>query len=762
MVNYIQGILPYLSYFDNNAKPLIGGEVAFYDNNTRQPKSVFTDASGLVPYPNPLPFLDGAQLPPLYGEDDVPYYIVAYDRNGVQIWDIENYVFANGGGSTPITINDISDNLIINGQFRFYDVAYQTPAPQTLTLLAPDSFYYITDQKGGSYTDSVGFGRFNTDETGPNASPVNYFEYICTQQATDGTQNDLKYRINDVRTLSGVSATFQFWVKSLTGNPEELTILVARNAGPGSTDIPNYSAGGVVVTTTGGWVSVPINLTPVSVSVEGTNEDYIEVIIRLPIKRTCHIQITDCYLKQGPLADTYPFMTYAQTNAQLRALDFPVPAATNPGDVYTNYVTTYNDPGDIILAPAVPIGSVTMAMKSVPPLGWLLCNGQAIGKQGLFGRLFTNTLGSGSADTGIGYSQTSISGFTCVTQSTNQIKITADIPGSATEANSGTSTFTVTNTTPGATGVRQVVTVTFGAASTITTGQYFNLYTPTYRYVIYYVKDGVYTPAPNIASAFLIRVDVATGQTDAQVRDATLAVLNLLPPNGIATAENYTASVATNTVTAECTRTGATLDFSNHSPFNIQRVTPGDVGVYYKITIQTVSSGSLNPTSTDTSYFIVYLPSNKSICFWCVKNGVGTQPTAAATYYIPFFVGLNDSADTVAGVIQTLLNYPLFQVPDMQGVFPRGVAGSVGFFQTDPGIRSLSVGGSTSGAGTFEVNDIVSHQHKAPNNQSFHTTGSGSPNAGTIDNGDTTVTAFTGSLETRPNNFSIYFIIKGY
>lgn len=108
-----------------------------------------------------------------------------------------------------------------------------------------------------------------------------------------------------------------------------------------------------------------------------------------------------------------------------------------------------------------------------------------------------------------------------------------------------------------------------------------------------------------------------------------------------------------------------------------------------------------------------------------------------------------------------------FSLPDLRGMFLRGVTGDVAI---DPEVNnrySKIQGGNASGVGSFEKDAFERHQHKR-NDQSMNEillrvggNGAGLPDGGSSQFRPHESTDFAGeSTETRPKNAFVYYIIK--
>lgn len=126
--------------------------------------------------------------------------------------------------------------------------------------------------------------------------------------------------------------------------------------------------------------------------------------------------------------------------------------------------------------------------------------------------------------------------------------------------------------------VPQITSISTGAASTITAGQYFfiNSSANAREYYIWFKKDGAGTdPAPGGASAALL-VNITTGQTSAQVAAAITAVFNNAPIDDFTAVQQPTPNTNVVRVTNNSSGTSnAAVNFNVGAPFTVTTIQSG-------------------------------------------------------------------------------------------------------------------------------------------------------------------------------------------
>ena len=528
-------VLPYTTLTDSAGLPLTGGSVGFQDNLSRNPKNVYQDAELTTPYPNPLPLVNKGQVPPLYFEDDGnAYFVTAYDLNDNIIWTVPDFQ-PGVGGTSPTTQSDALANLIINGQFRFFESGIFSTLPHgTPLLVAPDNFYFFADGTGG--TENISFQRFTLDNTDALSTPIYYLQYECTAAGSGETKKRVYYKIKDVRSLSNLPVTFSISAANFLGGDVSLGVTFIQYFGSGGGASPTVETPIGPFPITAEFDTNFVEFTPPSMlgkSIDG-GDDYIAIAIDLPRNTTSQIGMTDWYLKQGAnVVGFYPFQTYDQTLSQISGSDIPVPTLDQTYEVPT-YIPTagYNSGGAFEMAANPPTGSVMMWPTARTPYlpSWVLCNGQQLPKSGLSKRLFDV----------LGYDYTAsatVDSFTssAITSPVIGVTVTNTLTGAShSSPSAGTSPFTLTVITPGGSGVSEVVRIQTSPAAAIPAGSYFLIGNVGSTICIYGIRNGVGSQ-PTVSADFYAPY-FYTGSEDAT---AISVIINALMNNLFYCVPNY-------------------------------------------------------------------------------------------------------------------------------------------------------------------------------------------------------------------------------
>lgn len=756
--------LPYFSLFDKDKTPLTNGYLYFFDQNTRLPKAVFSDPAGQIAYVNPIQLNSAAWVPPLYAQDDSPYFVQAFNSDMNLVWTFNNFM-PPSGGSGDVTISQDYNNLIINGQFTFFEQKSWFPAPTIEALIAPDAFYF---RKDGSITnDTLAFELFGLGDsptTFPDGTPIYYLDYTCPSAAINETIKDFYYKINNVRALQNTIVTYSFWAKAPVGTNPQVEILIYQEFGSGGSPSPDVITPVQTFTLTNNWVkySVPSYLVPQVTGTLGTNgDDHVVFTLRFPLNQICEVQLTNIFLKLGGDLPEYPYQTYSEVNAQLSALRLPVPSITNYYDSVSVIPVGFNgrQPYGAVfgLTQNPPIGTTIMwSFRESFPLGWYWENGQNISRYNLGTPLFNLC----------GYDYTATDGYSLNPVSTNQLTIISDNLGvGMTPVN--TTPFTITYT-PGSSTTREVINITFTAASGLANNSYIQLFGGAGAgndVVIWYNKIG-YNTFPSSTGMVYVQVKYVGNETDTQLRDLTQTVLSqLMIGDGIRSIDTLIVqepTTTTNTMNVFSYRAGVVLAPPNagNSGFTFTVTTTGSSTTYETTQIQTVPASALMPNS----YFTLSSLSDTYLIYFLI-NGVGTEPTITSSYSIPIPLTGNETAIQIAVLLQTYLNLPIYSLPDSRGLFIKGVtSNTTSYWRADPGIRqqatqTVSVANAV---GSLEQGDFQAHTHTVGpvvSTGSVAPTSEGGPLAQVA---NTLVSGSTGGSETRPNNMSKYFLIRVY
>lgn len=345
MATYSLAPSPKWYFADAAGRPAAGGILTTWmssDHST--PKFVYSDASGLHPYMDPI-VLDasGGASVPLYWDVTTAglYYIVVKDGNGNIIFDLDNYPIIGGGGVTPITTNIDIENHIVNGAFLFIDAVNAaasviSPAPAETRIApasglfkdsvgqyVPDLFNnlsgWIFGKAGGAgETSSIEFVDVPNLGEGPPLAPTGnatrFFRYTLNVAGAAQTEVTLFQTIPGVETFQNEGITVSFDTNSTTaGNGifEVVQYYGSAPASPTTTSVPR-----VFSFSSGAWArqSFPVSVPSTLGKVKGpNNDDSVQIRFYFPANVIGSFEITNIQVQRGNfVTPSYIYQDYNQ------------------------------------------------------------------------------------------------------------------------------------------------------------------------------------------------------------------------------------------------------------------------------------------------------------------------------------------------------------------------------------------------------------------------------------------------------------------
>jgi len=307
-----------------------GGKLHFYRSVAKdQNKTVYHDENGIVPYTDPITLDAVGSVGLIYFNDDEPYYITLYDSTDTQlIWDVDNYSPAGGGGGGGGLTEIDYTNFVINGQFRFFNkLIFDSLLASELEIAA----YWYFDKSNLTATDTLRFLTFPLGVTAPPFSPTYYLRYNCTNVPTGETYKDIYIKIKDVNVFQDQQITIS--IEQQGTNPAQLIEFRYRqHFGTGGT--PSADVEGAIaahnVNASWGKISSTTTLPSIGGKTLGTNsDDYLGLIIRLPLDVTTQVDITNFQVNIGDKVLDYEFQTYDKAHNEARSILLP----------YDNYIS---------------------------------------------------------------------------------------------------------------------------------------------------------------------------------------------------------------------------------------------------------------------------------------------------------------------------------------------------------------------------------------------------------------------------------------
>ncbi len=195
-------------------------------------------------------------------------------------------------------------NVIINGNFDVWQrgISFGT--------LASGDYYadrYFTIFTGGG-TRTISRQLFTPGQTDVPGEPRYYLNWNQTVGGSGATANDIRQRIESVRTLSGQQATISFYAKAAT-NVTMPALQINQYFGTGGSPSASAAiniANNFAITTSWQRISYTFTVPSISGKTLGTdNNDYSEIIIRMPLNSTFNIDIAQIQFERGPIATPF-------------------------------------------------------------------------------------------------------------------------------------------------------------------------------------------------------------------------------------------------------------------------------------------------------------------------------------------------------------------------------------------------------------------------------------------------------------------------
>ena len=369
----------------NNEGTVAGGAklYTYRSLNKIEPKAVFQDAGGTIPWTNPILFdLNGTQGPFYWSVDSSDlqdtYYLEAYDSNGNLLWTLDDYFPPGSGGGGDVTtyvpiLNYIANNVFIDhiddtanpinstnlviapSNHQGFTPALINPVVSTYGVIGPDIRFV---KNNTTATDQISFPLFPL-ASAPlvgDVTPVDYVRYQCTNSPSGETYKCFQFPITQkVKNLSNQDMTFKIWA-AVTSTPVTLTVYILQYFGSGTSASAEVrtSIGTLTLSTT--WTDYQLTLTIPDVAGQSlgtpgqqTNDDALYVQLEMPLGMPCDVLFTKPAIYLGNLDPDLTFQTYDQINA--------INSTARTGDIKTS-------------------------LLSSAPLGWVPMNDGSIGETG--------------------------------------------------------------------------------------------------------------------------------------------------------------------------------------------------------------------------------------------------------------------------------------------------------------------------------------------------------------------------------------------
>ena len=355
-ITYTLAPVPKWYIADMVGRPLAGGYMASFSSlNHTMFEPVFQDDAGMFPWPyvtipnvGKLGILfdeNGSQGPFYFAFDsanpDELYYLEIYDSNGVLQWTIDDFTPGNGGGGSIITEGLNLDNYITNNVMWRNIGATANPIVNTLLTLAPGAHAGLAQtasnagpdiifvKNNTTATDQIQFLKFplGTTPLGSDVSPIDYLNYVCTNNPAGETQKIVQFPITrSVQNLSNTQVTVTIWARVNSGNGN-LTLQWLQFFGDSGGSSP--AAGPTYLVTpiatqllTNLWNEYKFTVTIPNVTggiLGACGNDGLFLQVEYPLGAACNIDFTKPSVYLGTISPVADYLTYDMIDAVINA-----------------------------------------------------------------------------------------------------------------------------------------------------------------------------------------------------------------------------------------------------------------------------------------------------------------------------------------------------------------------------------------------------------------------------------------------------------
>src|ERR1044072_6049930 len=436
--------------------PATGGKTYSYlASEHSTPKAIYRTSDGETAWPNPI-ILDAGGVPaymnvryPLYFASDELYYLSITDEDDNVIFSIDNYP-PNSGGITPITPTVDIQNYANNGQlyfiYGFFNAATGNQGcydlQTTPMLLAPGPYYFIKNNTS-ALQDSIQFIEMAPGQTAVPGNPKYAIQYSCPIPGTGETLKKIYLFYPSVYQFAGTTINIQFYAQSNFAN--EITVGCTQNFGTGGTPSSPVITLESSNTLTSAYTLYEVTIDVPSISAKDLGEnqdDYFTIDFNLPGNVPADIRIASFCIRIG---DTIvPVQESNINDDRIVAVtdEAPVPASVNFNDGNYTEIMLMGSQQRIYKACAgkIDIRPTELVDDAVE----LIADGTQIYANDYYNLvMWLKQFGSNFPNWGY-----APQAYKSVVASP-LITITANLSGTATDPDAGTSGFTVSVVTPG-------------------------------------------------------------------------------------------------------------------------------------------------------------------------------------------------------------------------------------------------------------------------------------------------------------------------
>ena len=222
------------------------------------------------------------------------------NANGTALVQVSGDVLVNSVNSGPLAG---FRNAIINGNFDIWQRGTSFSNPGNGAYLADR---WLIARDGSGATRTISRQAFTLGQTDVPEEPTYFYRWDQSVAGSGGTFNDIRHRIESVRTFAGQQVTLSFWAKAASSITLPSVFWGQYFGTGGSPSASTIAANNVAVDTSWQKFSYTTAIPSISGKTLGSDgNDDLELNIRLPLNSTFTFDIAQIQAERGPVATPF-------------------------------------------------------------------------------------------------------------------------------------------------------------------------------------------------------------------------------------------------------------------------------------------------------------------------------------------------------------------------------------------------------------------------------------------------------------------------